>query len=119
MGMDGYTNLETYLNTLTGELVTGVDVSHGFRPGHFFLAQNFPNPFNPTTAVSYLLSAVSDVRLVVYDMLGGEVAVLVNERKPAGTFVVKFDATGLSSGVYLYRLEAGDFVQTRKMILLR
>ena len=119
IGMGGYTNLEVYLNTLTGELVTGVEVASGFRPENFSLGQNFPNPFNPTTVISFQLSAVSEIKLTVYDVLGREVAVLVNERKPAGIHEVKFDAAGLSSGVYLYRLEAGNFVQARKLILLR
>lgn len=119
IGLDGYTNLETYLNTLTGERVTGVNGTFRSRPGGFSLNQNFPNPFNPTTAISFQLSAVSEMKLTVYDVLGREVAVLVNERMPAGIHEVKFDAAGLSSGVYLYRLEAGNFVQARKLILLR
>jgi hypothetical protein len=83
------------------------------------LGQNYPNPFNPATVVSYQLPAVSEVRLAVYDLLGREVATLVNEKKPAGSYTVRFDASGLASGVYLYRMMAGSFVQTRKMILLR
>jgi predicted outer membrane repeat protein len=88
-------------------------------PLMFDLGQNYPNPFNPTTAVSYQLPAVSDVRLVVYDLLGREVAVLVNEKKAPGRYEVGFDASGLSSGVYLYRLSAGSFVQTRKMVMVK
>lgn len=85
----------------------------------FSLSQNYPNPFNPTTAISYQVSAVSQVSLQVFDILGKKVTTLVNEKKSAGTYTVQFDASGLASGVYLYRLTAGDFVQTRKMILLR
>jgi photosystem II stability/assembly factor-like uncharacterized protein len=92
----------------------------------FRLDQNYPNPFNPTTVFSYHLPVgpaglpvVRDVRLVVYDLLGREVAVLVNERKATGTYEVRFEASGLASGVYIYRLTTGDFVQTRKMILVR
>ena len=88
-------------------------------PGAFALGQNYPNPFNPTTVISYQLSAVTNVRLVVCDLLGREVAVLVNERKAPGNYEVRFDGAGLASGVYLYRLTAGDFVQTHKMILVR
>jgi hypothetical protein len=83
------------------------------------LVQNFPNPFNPTTVVGYQLPVVSRVRLVVYDLLGREVAVLVNERKPAGNYTVAFNASELASGVYLCRLTAGSFVQIRRMLLLR
>lgn len=88
-------------------------------PTVFELSQNYPNPFNPTTGVRYQVPGVSDVKLVVYDILGREVATLVNERKAVGRYEVSFDASGLASGVYIYRLTAGSFVQTRKMILLK
>ena len=88
-------------------------------PDHFALSQNYPNPFNPSTVIRYQLPAAGSVRLVVYDMLGREVAVLVNETKNAGVHHVTFDAGGLASGVYLYRLQAGDFVQARKLMLVR
>jgi hypothetical protein len=88
-------------------------------PLEFVLEPNFPNPFNPTTSIHYQLSAIGDVSLKVYDLLGREVAVLVNERKEPGSYTVTFDAASLSSGVYLYRLTAGSFVETRKMILVR
>jgi glucose/arabinose dehydrogenase len=88
----------------------------------FELQQNFPNPFNPVTTIRYGIptgSAETDVRLTVYDLLGREVAVLVNTRHPAGTYEVNFDASRVASGVYLYRLSAGDLVQTRAMLLLK
>jgi carboxypeptidase T len=88
-------------------------------PQAFALSQNYPNPFNPNTTFSYALPRSSMVRLTVYDMLGREVAVLVHDRKEAGVHEVKFDASGLASGVYLYRIHAGDFVQSRKLLLLR
>jgi len=88
-------------------------------PNKFLLFQNYPNPFNPTTAISYQLPAVSDVKLAVYDLLGREVAVLVNERRDAGVHEVKFDGSILASGVYFYRLQAGDLVQAKKLILLK
>jgi serine protease AprX len=83
------------------------------------LEQNYPNPFNPKTVISYQVSAASDVRLAVYDILGREVALLVNERKDPGYYEVGLDASGLSSGVYFYRLEAGEFTRTRKLMVLR
>ena len=85
----------------------------------FFLHQNYPNPFNPSTTIKFELPKSSDVRLSVFDMLGREVSVLVNERRDAGVHEVKFDASGFSSGVYFYRLRAGDFVETRKLVLVR
>ena len=88
-------------------------------PTTYALEQNYPNPFNPTTGIRYQVPGVSDVKLAVYDLLGREVAALVNERKAPGSYPVKFDANGLASDVYFYRLQAGDFVQTKKLLLLR
>jgi photosystem II stability/assembly factor-like uncharacterized protein len=89
------------------------------EPAGFRLLQNYPNPFNPTTAIEYVLAKSSMVKLSVYDILGREVAVIINENENAGTHEVRFDALALSSGVYFYRLQAGDFVQTHKMLLVR
>ena len=88
-------------------------------PAAFALEQNYPNPFNPSTLIRYQLPEGSDVQLVVFDMLGREVSTLVNERKEAGVYDVRFDASGLASGLYFYRLKAGAFVQTRKLLLIR
>ena len=88
-------------------------------PTGFSLAQNYPNPFNPTTAISYQLPAYSHVSLKVYDVLGKEVATLVNENKPAGNYKVEFNANNLVSGIYFYTMQAGAFVQTKKLILLK
>jgi hypothetical protein len=83
------------------------------------LDQNYPNPFNPATVIRYRVPAVRNVKLAVHDLLGREVAVLVDEKQPPGTYQATFDGTGLASGVYMVRLSAGDFVQTRKMLLIR
>jgi hypothetical protein len=88
-------------------------------PKEFALTQNFPNPFNPTTRIIYQLAATSEVRLILYDLLGRHVAVLANEKKDAGRYEVELNASRLASGVYLYRMSAGSFVQTRKMIVLK
>ena len=96
-------------------------------PREYALAQNYPNPFNPTTAISFQLSAVSVVTLKVIDVLGREIATLVNDVRSAGTYTVQWDASSFPSGTYFYRLQAGDastsaargFVETKKMILLR
>jgi hypothetical protein len=88
-------------------------------PNTHLLEQNYPNPFNPSTTIKYELPQSSIVKLSVYDVLGREVSVLVNERRDAGVHEVKFDGATLASGVYLYRLQAGDFTQTKRLILLR
>lgn len=85
----------------------------------FYLYENYPNPFNSSTTILYELTENNDVHLAMYDILGRQVAVLVNESRPAGTHHVAFDASSLSSGVYMYRLQAGGLIQTRKMVLIR
>jgi hypothetical protein len=85
----------------------------------FSLAQNFPNPFNPNTSLKYEIGSQQFVTLKVYDLLGREVSTLVNEEKPAGRYEVKFNANMLSSGIYFYRLQAGSFIETKKMLLLK
>jgi hypothetical protein len=91
----------------------------GDVPTDFTLAQNYPNPFNPTTQISYQLPVDSRVRLAVFDMLGRQVATLVDEQMAAGRHSVTFDAGNLSSGVYLYRLQAGNTVMTRKLTIMK
>jgi hypothetical protein len=88
-------------------------------PVHPTLQQNYPNPFNPTTEIKYHVSDFGLVTLKVYDILGREVATLVNERKPAGSYSVTFDGSHLASGVYFYRLQAVDFVEVKKLVVLR
>ncbi len=89
------------------------------RPRSHVLAQNYPNPFNPTTRISFQLPVAEHVRLSVFDVLGREVAVLMDEMKSPGVYELQFDGTGLTSGVYLYRLQAGNTVLARKMALVR
>jgi hypothetical protein len=88
-------------------------------PNHYILNQNYPNPFNPSTTIKFGLPRNENVRLVVYDMLGREVKVLVNEYKTTGTYEVNFDASSLASGVYFYKLETPNFAMTRKMLLIK
>ena len=94
------------------------------RPNVFSLEQNYPNPFNPVTSINYRLSAVSDVKLVVFDLLGREVLTLVHKNEEAGQHTISFNAESLTSGVYFYRLNAktasgSKFVSTRKMVLMK
>jgi hypothetical protein len=88
-------------------------------PTGFVLDQNYPNPFNPVTKIRFTIVDRQLTIVSVYDLLGREVATLVNEVKDPGTYEVVFDASGLASGVYLYRLTAGDYVQARRLVLLR
>ena len=85
----------------------------------FSLEQNYPNPFNPSTLINYQIPNSGFVSLKVYDIIGNEVATLVNKQQTAGNYSVQFNASGLPSGVYLYRLQAGSRVETRKMTLLK
>jgi len=86
---------------------------------NFDLQQNYPNPFNPSTIIKYSIPTSSFVQLTIYDVLGNEVATLVNEEKPSGTYEINFSAEGLSSGIYFYQLSSGSFLSTKKMLLLK
>ena len=88
-------------------------------PSKFGISQNYPNPFNPITTIKYSLPKTSYITLKVYNTLGEEIAVLVNEIKEAGIYNARFDASKLSGGVYFYRIEAGGISQVKKMILLK
>jgi len=95
-----------------------IEVNLGF-PAAFSLSQNYPNPFNPSTKISWQSPVSSHQTLKIYDVLGNEVATLVDEFREAGRYEVTFDASQLASGIYLYKLQAGSFIETKKMILLR
>ncbi|MCK6605833.1 MAG: T9SS type A sorting domain-containing protein [Ignavibacteriaceae bacterium] len=88
-------------------------------PSDYALQQNYPNPFNPSTSITYSIPESGNVNLAIFDILGKEVAVLVDEKKAPGTYTVKFDASGLNSGLYIYRLTSGSFTQARKLVLLK
>ena len=96
-----------------------VEVTAASAPKEFALEQNYPNPFNPTTAISYQLSANSFTTLKIYDVIGREVATLVNEVKEAGTYTAQFDGARLSSGIYFARLSSLGKTQMRKLLLLK
>jgi hypothetical protein len=110
-----YHNWVTLNSTISGVEWDQQELSNS----SFILMQNYPNPFNPITNITYTIFDGSKVTLIVYNVLGDEIATLVNSEKSAGTYEVPFDANGLSSGIYLYKLQAGEFVQTKKMILLK
>jgi photosystem II stability/assembly factor-like uncharacterized protein len=108
----------TILRTTNGG-VSSVQGGESGVPHQYSLSQNYPNPFNPSTTIKYELPKSSEVTLSVYDMLGREVSVLVNERRDAGVHELKFDGSNLASGVYVYRLTVGDFVKSTRLVLLK
>jgi hypothetical protein len=112
-----------YSREITVNQVTEVQPENEIVAEDFYLYQNYPNPFNPITKISYQLPVSSNVTLKVYDILGNEVATLVNEYKNSGTYEIDFNPASSiknpASGVYFYQLSAGDFVQTKKMILMK
>jgi hypothetical protein len=89
------------------------------KPTSFALRQNYPNPFNPSTNIEYDLPEATFVRLSVYNLIGQEVATLVNDQQQAGAYEVRFNALNLPSGTYFYRLQAGDYVDVKKMTFVR
>jgi len=103
---------------LDNETALDVDNESVLRK-EFALYQNYPNPFNPSTSIQYAIGSKQNVQLKVYDVLGNEVAILVNEFREAGSYDISFNASNLSSGIYFYKLQSGSFVQTRKMILIK
>jgi len=120
---EGYTMLEVYLNELVASSITDVKKEESIPVG-FELEQNYPNPFNPETTIGYKVQTSSNVSLKVYDVLGREVATLVNNYHSAGTYKVAFNVetrhgASLQSGVYFYRLHAGNFNETKKMLLVK
>jgi hypothetical protein len=104
--------------SLSVQQPTRVDDSEAL-PSEYELCQNYPNPFNPSTEIGFRVSGLGFVSLKVFDAMGREVATLVNERRAPGSYSVRFDANGLVSGVYFYRLQAGSFVETKKLMVLR
>jgi hypothetical protein len=126
---DGTTRTDTIPGTwdgvdyLTGSIqyqqITDIQNTVGGLPVEYRLYPAYPNPFNPSTIIKYELPKSSNVSLSLYDILGREVSVLVNGRKDAGVHEVKFHASGFSSGLYFYRLKAGGFVETKKLVLVR
>jgi hypothetical protein len=115
MSVDGWTY---WTDSIRINVVTGLEDEVSL-PTAFKLEQNYPNPFNPSTRIKYQVSSISHVSLMVYDVLGNEIATLVNEEKEAGFHSVDFSGSELPSGVYFYKLTAGNFISTRKMLLLK
>lgn len=102
-----------------GVILSTHENNYNYTVNSFSLSQNYPNPFNPKTTITFSLPQSSYITLKIFDILGREVTILVNEEKPAGTYVVDFNGTGLTSGVYFYKLQTENYSSTKKLILLR
>ena len=107
------------VDTLFRTLATSVTERGGYPERSMHLQQNYPNPFNPSTTIRFEIPRTSQVSLRVYNVLGQEIETLVDEEKPAGIFDMQFSASNLSSGIYMYRLWAGDYVSTKRMLVLK
>ena len=127
--LDGDNDYEIVLGQLEGTggnsiyfnetMIVGVYEKKGLEPHTYMLHNNYPNPFNPSTTLSYSIPELGMVELIVYDVLGKEIAKLVNKEQQAGSYEVQFDASNLGSGIYFYRIQAGDFVEAKKMVLMK
>jgi hypothetical protein len=107
-------------NNGTNELVSSLKVrDNDSRPTEFMLYQNYPNPFNPSTIITYQIKESNYVQLKVYDVLCHEVALLVDKVQPAGYYQITFNGNNLSDGIYFYRLQTGDYVDVKKMVLVK
>jgi hypothetical protein len=117
--VDGFVAVGTHgAGIYTNSAVTSVE-DESSQPTEYVLSQNYPNPFNPRTVISFSIPQAGQVRLSLFDALGNEVKVIAAQEYSAGSHSINFNATGLSSGVYFYRIEAGSFVQSKKMILMK
>ncbi|MDR3628480.1 MAG: T9SS type A sorting domain-containing protein, partial [Ignavibacteriaceae bacterium] len=101
------------------EMISGTAELNYIIPNSFSLKQNYPNPFNPSTVISYAIPKASLVTIKVYDVLGKEIRSLVNEEKSAGNYSIQFNGDNLASGIYFYQMKSENFVQTRKLILMK
>jgi len=108
-----------FIDDITAGGATGTGTSLTLTPDKYELAQNFPNPFNPTTKINFSIPKEGFVKLKVYDLTGREVAQLINEVKTAGVYSVDFNGVSFASGVYFYKIEAGNFVETKRMMLIK
>ncbi len=109
----------TYVYVVSSEPLSDAEEEVNSIPSEFKLEQNYPNPFNPSTSIQYSVGNRQFVTLKVYDVLGDEVAILVNEEKHSGIYEVEFDASGLPSGIYFYKFQADNYSESKKMVLLR
>jgi hypothetical protein len=104
---------------LVDKIITSNNVEINSLPSAYLLSQNYPNPFNPSTTITYQIPEINFVTLKVYNALGNEIETLVNEEKPTGIYEITWYTEQLPSGIYFYQLQAGNFVETKKMVLMK
>ncbi len=105
--------------TVCGGLVAVEPIAQNETPNSFAISQNYPNPFNPVTTILYQLPAFAKVKVTVYDIIGQQAAVLIEKEQPAGYYRLQFDASHLASGIYVYKIEAGNFIKSMKMSVIK
>ncbi len=115
----GYSGAYNWTPNKGFKIYTVSGIVNNETPVSFYMNQNFPNPFNPVTKITYGIAKASNVKVTVYDMTGRQVSSLVNEYQNAGNYFVNFDASKYSSGIYYYKIEAGDFREVKKMSLIK
>jgi hypothetical protein len=115
----GTIDMGAYEYKIGDDPLTFVETGIASTPKKFMLSQNYPNPFNPATTISFSLAKSSFVSLKIFDLLGREVATIVSEEMSAGSYSRQWNAANMTSGIYFYRLQAGSFTETKKLILLR
>ncbi|MCI0448509.1 MAG: T9SS type A sorting domain-containing protein, partial [Chlorobi bacterium] len=118
-GPDGYIYLSVYSGTIYKMVYNTSGINNNNAPVNFSLSQNYPNPFNPTTKIKYEIPKSEFVTLKIYNVLGSEIAELVNEYKQTGSYEVEWDASNFPSGVFFYELLAGPFKVRKKMVLVK
>jgi hypothetical protein len=118
MGVSGFGN-DIYLDSICVFPVIGIKHNAGDIPKTYKLSQNYPNPFNPSTTINYDLPKAGNVRLIVYDVLGKETNIIVNEVQKAGSYSITWDGSKFASGIYFYRIESGTFTDVKKMVLVK
>jgi hypothetical protein len=109
----------TIFRTNTGGVTSVKEFAGKALPTSFFLMQNYPNPFNPATTISFSLPSKSFISLKIFDLLGKEVATIVSGEMSAGSYSKQWNASTFSSGIYFYRLQAGKFTETKKLVLMK
>ena len=119
MNPDGFIRFFYMNNVSIYYKTTGIKDDINSEPVSFILYQNYPNPFNSTTTIKYIIPNSGDVSLKVFDLLGNEVAILIDGYQESGSYEISFNADNLSSGIYFYQLKTGSFVETKKMLLLK